>query len=434
MSSRFQVEKKFHGGISVTHTHDIYDAISVQSEVHVVAEATMASSDAMNVLTDCHVLWVDDREILEKSDDLAVNLQYYVSHSFHTFTNLADYSSFIEYCTTNSRLLLLVVRDRFLDRIQRGVLQLLPGEIVVLIYILGDKWLFRWKQDPRIREIFHSSEADRTWETLQKDVDRHLIQRWSTGVCVFKENADQSVVDQVSDANARFMWFQLLIKVLLRMPSTETSKNDLMHQSFLGDRDNLMLRKQVQEFHRTYQSKDAISWYTKDSFLFRRLNEACRTDDIDLLFTVRFFIRDLYHQLEELHRAQQQQRPVDQSFIVYRGATFAKGELEMLCRKADGRKLIWFNSFVSTSCDREVARAFTDGVSSDEHVAVLHEIHINCHALTSTAPFADISEFSRIPDEKEILMAIGTVCELISIEQNVRASMNITLGEYVSSS
>ena len=128
----------------------------------------MASSDAMDVLTDCHILWVDDRTILDINDDLAVNLQHYVSHSFHTFTNLAEYSSFIEHCTSNSRLLLLVVRDRFLDRIQQGILQLLPSSIVVLIYILGNKWLFRWKQDPRIRDIFHLSDGDRIWGDVTK--------------------------------------------------------------------------------------------------------------------------------------------------------------------------------------------------------------------------------------------------------------------------
>ena len=379
----------------------------------------------MNVLTDCHVLWLDDREILDDSDDLAVNIQYFVSHSFHIFTKLTQCSSFIEHHTNNSRLLLLVVRDRFLDRLQRGILQLLPAQIVVLIYIIGDKWLFRWKQDSRIREIFHLSDPDRIWETLRKDMNRHLIQRWSTGMCVFNENADQTSVDQVSDANARFMWFQLLVKVLLRMPSTETSKNDLMHQSFLGEKDNVELHKQIQEFHRTYLAKEAIYWYTKDSFLFRRLNEACRTDDIDLMFTVRFFIRDLYRQLEALHRAQQEQCPVDQIFIVYRGATLAKSELEMLLSKVDGRKLIWFNAFVSTSCDREVAQKFANACLSKGLEACIYEIHINRGTLTSTAPFADIHECTKKTDEQEILMAIGTVCELISIKQNVRASMNM---------
>jgi len=399
--------------------------MEVQRELHAVAGAIMASSDAMNVLTDCHVLWLDDREILDENDDLAVNIQYYVSHSLHTFTTLRQCSSFIEQHARNSRLLLLVVRDRFLDQLQRGILQLLPSQIVVLFYILGDKWLFRWKQDPRIRDIFHLSDADRIWKTLQSDVDRHLIQRWSTGVCVFKEDANQSAMDQVSDANARFMWFHLLVKVLLRMPSTETSKDDLMHQSFLKDRGNVMLQKQIQEFHRNYQPKDAISWYTRNGFLFLRLNEACRTDDIDLLFTCRFFIRDLYHQLEELHRAQQQTRSANQSLIVYRGTIISNGELEMLRSKADGIKLIWFYTFVSTSCNRDVADKFISGFSSTNRVAVLHEIRINCHALTSTAPFADIHEFSSITDEQEILMGIGTVCELISIEQNARASMII---------
>ena len=97
----------------------------------------------------------------------------------------------------------------------------------------------------------------------------------------------------------------------------------------------------------------------------------------------------------------------------------------MLRSKADGRKLIWFNTSVSTSCDRDAARTFVSGFSSNGHVAVLHQIHIDCDALASTAPFADIHEHGETKDEQEILMSIGTVCQLISIEQYVRASMTI---------
>ena len=49
---------------------------------------------------------------------------------------------------------------------------------------------------------------------------------------------------------------------------------------------------QIEEFSRSYSSKEAINWYTRDCFLYRTLNRALRTEDILVLYTYRFFIVD----------------------------------------------------------------------------------------------------------------------------------------------
>jgi hypothetical protein len=372
----------------------------------------------MNVLTDCNIIWLDDKDIDE--EDLSINIKHYVNHSLYTFTNLGECSSFILHCTSNTRVLLLVVRDRYVDRLIQKVLMLLPHQITVFIYILVDKCSFRWKTDTRIRDIFHVSEEQRIVDKLQNDLQKHLIERWSSGLCVFSHDAPQTVFDKLSDENAKFMWCQLLTQVLLRMPSTPKCKDDLLQQSFLFYNDNPTMQKNIHEFNGTYQTKDAIIWYTKTGFLYRLLNQACRTDDIDLLFSFRFFIHDLHQQLTKLYFEQQLQRNPNRTLIVYRGTTISKDELDMLRIPSTGKKLIWFNTFVSTSLDREVAKRYVGTSQTINQVGVLEEIHIDNNMDMSTMPFADIHEHSMIAGELEILMAIGTVCEVESINENVR--------------
>ncbi|CAF4156783.1 unnamed protein product, partial [Rotaria sordida] len=271
----------------------------------------------MNVITDCNIIWLDDKDIAD--DIFADDLQYNVVFSLHTFIELAPCSSFILHCTSEARLLLIVVRDCYVDQLLQKTLTLLPSQITVFIYVLGDKWLFRWKADTRIRDIFHVNEEERIIKKLQDDLQKYLIQRWSTGYCVFSQDASQITLDQLNNENAKFMWFQLLVQVLLRMPSTPKSKDDLLQQSFLFYSTNSSVQRQILEFNHMYQAKDAINWYTKDIFLYRLFNQACRTDDIDLLFTFRFFIRDLHDQLKKVYCEQHSKRNSEQTIIVYRG-------------------------------------------------------------------------------------------------------------------
>jgi len=46
----------------------------------------------------------------------------------------------------------------------------------------------------------------------------------------------------------------------------------------------------IDEFEREYQSKDAIKWYTRDSFVYRSVNLALRSQNPDIIYKYRFFL------------------------------------------------------------------------------------------------------------------------------------------------
>ncbi|CAF1051396.1 unnamed protein product [Didymodactylos carnosus] len=104
-----------------------------------------------------------------------------------------------------------------------------------------------------------------------------------------------------SELNGTFLWHQLLIEILVQMEKKDSDRQELIElckRAYATDTSEL---EKIEDFEKNYTSGDAILWYTKDTCLYRLLNKALRTQDIDTLFTFRCFITDLYHQMKYLH-------------------------------------------------------------------------------------------------------------------------------------
>ncbi len=147
-----------------------------------------------------------------------------------------------------------------------------------------------------------------------------------------------------------------------------------------------MNKKKISEFDQYYQSTNAIFWYTRNYFLFRLLNQAFRTEDIDNIFKFRFFIVDLYQQLLNLHSSQR----FPSKLTVYRGQSIGLTELEHL--KENIGQLISINTFLSTTTDPQVASIFAgDGTNHPSYErSVLFEMTIDTTRCHKFKPFADI--------------------------------------------
>jgi hypothetical protein len=77
------------------------------------------------------------------------------------------------------------------------------------------------------------------------------------------------------------------------MPPNEIAQIDMRNEYERAYRDNAVELAKIEEFFRSYTPESCIRWYTKDSFRYRLLNKAFRTENIDIIFKFRFFIVDL---------------------------------------------------------------------------------------------------------------------------------------------
>lgn len=123
----------------------------------------------------------------------------------------------------------------------------------------------------------------------------------------FCSQSDESSSQIISEDEARFFWSQMLLDGLLNVKRPHHCKDvydDLLEECRLYCRRNPIQMEQIVEFERTYTLNDAIRWYTRDTFVYRLLNKALRTQNILVIFKFRTIIQDIYWQLEHEYRSQ----------------------------------------------------------------------------------------------------------------------------------
>lgn len=149
--------------------------------------------------------------------------------------------------------------------------------------------------------------------------------------------------------------------------------------------------------------------------MYKSVNKALRTEDIDALYTFRVYITHLRNRIAQLHNELRRKSVTGKANIVrlYRGLKMSKAEIEQM--RANEGALISMNGFFSTSRDIEQAVHFATKPSQrQEVVGVLLEIEGNVES--NKMIFADIAEFSAFPEEKEVLFDLATVFKIVNIQ------------------
>ena len=191
---------------------------------------------------------------------------------------------------------------------------------------------------------------------------------------VFLIHHQQSTKD-LSKKSGEFLWFQLFNHVILRLPRNQQAKQQMIEvcrQYYRGHTKQLRL---IDEFESDYRPEEAIRWYTKQSFLYKLVNKALRSEDIDQLHTFRFFIGDLS---ESLAREHEKILSAEGDILTfYRGVKLDREEFDRL--KENQGKLISTNGYLSTSRLRLPALNFATKSSKRTNVIpVLFEIQCAC--------------------------------------------------------
>ncbi|UJR18525.1 hypothetical protein I4U23_005431 [Adineta vaga] len=228
--------------------------------------------------------------------------------------------------------------------------------------------------------------------------------------------------DQLSkDANQFYATHStLFITALLDMPPSDEAKQDLLKvaRTFYADNDRELRR--IDDFDQRYKASEALNWYSSDSFAYRLLNKAIRTENIDLLFACRFFIVDLHRQLHSLDSPYMElirSCGLD-IYTVYHGQLMTLDDFTKL--QANVGKLISINSFLSTSIDSKVALVYAGDKTAHANMeSVLFQITIN---VTETShayqhPFADISAYSHFQEEQEVLFSLAAMFRIEDISE-----------------
>ncbi|CAF1457188.1 unnamed protein product [Adineta steineri] len=221
--------------------------------------------------------------------------------------------------------------------------------------------------------------------------------------------------NNLNQLEPNYMYTQIFKDILLEMEydHKQAVKDLAMYYRRLYH-DNTAQLKIIDEFEYNYCQEQAITWYTREYFTCQMLNCALRTLDADTIINMGVFIHDLHKQIVHLH---EQQLPDyrGEPLVVYRGQGLSKTDFDKLIKTKGG--LMSFDSFLSTTNDRNVSFMFADSALGDSNMMGILFI-MTIDPRVSSAPFASINEISYFKaQEEEILFSMHTVFRIDAIKQ-----------------
>jgi tetratricopeptide (TPR) repeat protein len=254
---------------------------------------------------------------------------------------------------------------------------------------------------PKVKGIFTaiSPICQALKQDVQKcDQDSISISFVSTGCGESNRNLDQ--------LDPTFMYTQILKEILLTISFNEQHIKDFTTYYRENFADNAGQLNNIDKFERDYDNHISIWWYTHECCLYSVLNRALRMMEVDTIIKMGFFIRDLHHQIAQLHSKQFSKHHQVEPFIIFRGQGLSKTDFEKMQKTQGG--LISFNNFLSTSKDPIVAHGFARG-SLDNPASVGIVFVMTIDPLIKSTPFACINDVSYYKTEDEILFSMHTV-------------------------
>lgn len=249
----------------------------------------------------------------------------------------------------------------------------------------------------KVKGIFNKIES--ICDVLQRNLRQYEIDLISIGVSNLDE-LDQS-----------FMYSQILKEILLDIKYDLTAKKEFVDFCSTYYADNHTQTNRILDFERFYGDHSPIWWYTKETFIYSILNKALRTQEIDVIIKMGFFIQDLHRQIEQLYATTEK----TSKMTVYRGQGMSDDDFAKI-KKSEGG-LLSFNNFLSTSLDQAVSLGFAESTRENcQLTGILYQIEID--SSISTVSFASLDNVSYYSDsEKEILFSMHTIFRIGEIKE-----------------
>jgi hypothetical protein len=358
---------------------------------------------------DVIAIWLDNiigTSIESQWFNIARQLRQIISH-VEVFTNGHECIDYV--CSNGIAQIVLIVAGTYGDDFDTRLYE----EIIhnAFIYILTSNKLDCNSNHVSIRGCFNNTDTlvnqirdDYKIYTTKKVSDMHSVRMNNNG------NTTRCVNPQL----IQWKCSHLMMDLIRQMPCPREQSMDRFLQvcrSYYSN--NSRDLAYVTKFEETYQSEDAIKWYTNDSFLYKSLNKSMRTNNINLIMSFSHVLIDIYDQLHKL--CPQQHNESRTGLTVYRSQLMDIDELRNLCLNIGG--YISNKTIFSTSLDSNIAKFYVRGQSVTNKATVLFEISIGFTSC-GTKPFANVAKKSFFPKEQEVLFTNGHIfridsCELI---------------------
>ncbi|CAF1448832.1 unnamed protein product [Rotaria sp. Silwood1] len=106
---------------------------------------------------------------------------------------------------------------------------------------------------------------------------------------IFHLSERDKTLQELTNESITSIWYRLMFTVLQSMVKYGNAKDDMVEVCQACYYDNKAQNKKIIDFEKDYSPEKAVWWYTYDSFLYRLLNKALRTQNMEIIFKFRFF-------------------------------------------------------------------------------------------------------------------------------------------------
>lgn len=132
-------------------------------------------------------------------------------------------------------------------------------------------------------------------------------------------------------------------------------KNTLINllKNYYNQNENELLK--IDEFEKEYSSYKSLWWLTRDSFISKLIFKSFHQKNYSLLFLFRFFIQDIFQQIE--------QNKSLKSFHVYRSQILSNKQLNLFQNSIG--KIFSINSFLFTNLVKKAVSAIPAGLKCE---------------------------------------------------------------------
>lgn len=324
---------------------------------------------------------------------------------FHT--DLDECVKFIQ--SISKEKIFLIISGAQASQLLPLVSHLCQVDCIFIFCMKTDKYQHLINEYSKIIGIY--TQLDQLCLSIREEID--LFHKQLHTFSIF-DHHHKSIKD-LSKQSAEFLWFQLFHHIIVRLSGSQQAKEHMLKVCRHYYRGNKQELKLIDEFEQQYTPQDAIRWYSKQSFLYRLVNKALRSEDLEQLQTFRFFIGDLSRSLACEH--DKMLASDDRTLTVFRGTKVAQEEFEKM--KENLGQIISTNGYLSTSRLRSPALRFAQkSTKRTDGIAVLFQIQCCVQHLGRSVIYADIGAFSDYPDEQEVLFDLNASFRLDSIEQD----------------
>ncbi|CAF1162330.1 unnamed protein product [Adineta steineri] len=390
----------------------------------------LVENDENNGYYRLHIVWLDKNLDTRNNQETLEALNYF-DGDMKTFKSKDKCINYIEQQNdrnTNSYIIFIIsgsLSEQIIPKIQ-------DYNCILTIFIFcGSIENYKHLNYKRLEAICDDSKDlnDKVARFIKANDETHISlfpnqdSTHSDAITLKSDSKDQHSIRNLKEDQARFLWFYHCHNFMIELENddNERAKQEMIahcRKEFPDEK----TQSRIDHFNRESlkrNAKNAIRWYTDDSFMYKCTNKMLRRENISQIYSYRYIIKLLCRQLKELHKQfilEYKTVGQDSSLQVYRGVFLSSSDILLLNRNVNN--LISFNGFVSTARDKNVAKVFIKKRPRHEgHEPVLIEIDIDM-TKEHDIPFADISKFSNYSDELEVLFSIGAVFRVKSVEFN----------------